>query len=262
MPGFTPIPAINAYQHIDPVIAHRGASGHAPENTAAAIRLAAEHGARWVEVDATISAEGVAVIFHDSELKRCSDGIGHVAQLKLSELKKLDCGSWFSSDFKNERLLTLTELLSLANQLELNINLEVKPNIGRETETVWAIRSALQQVPFEHTLLLSSFNHHALKACQLHLEDIPRALNVDAIPYNWQERVDEYNCQGLHFCADFFDEKLVRQIAEQGFPLACFTVNDPEQAQRLWNAGVVSVFSDYPYRLIQQGRKTQQWHNH
>ena len=134
--------------------------------------------------------------------------------------------------------------------------------MGRETETVWAIRTALQQVPFEHTLLLSSFNHHALKACQQYLEDIPRALNVDAIPYNFQDRLDEYACQGLHFSADFFDEKLVRQATELDIPLACFTVNSPEQALKLWQAGVLSVFSDYPYRLIQTDRKAAKWHNH
>jgi len=256
------IPFHNAYHNIDKSIAHRGASGSAPENTASAIRLAADQGAQWVEVDVTISAEGVAVIFHDSELKRCSDGVGHVALLKLAQLKQLDCGSWYSAEFRDERILTLTELLTLANQLNLNLNLEVKPNIGRETETVWAIHTALQQVPFEHTLILSSFNHHALKACQQYLEDIPRALNVDAIPYNWQERIEEYQCQGLHFCADFFDEKLVKQVSDFGIAMACFTVNDPEQAEMLWRAGVLSVFTDYPYRIIQKARKVPSWHNH
>ncbi|WP_419810745.1 glycerophosphodiester phosphodiesterase family protein [Bacterioplanoides sp.] len=252
----------NPYQQMEPVIAHRGASGEAPENTAAAIRLAAEQGAHWIEVDATISAEGVAVIFHDSELKRCSNGDGHVAQLRLSELKALDCGSWFSPQYRGENILTLAELLTLCNQLGLNLNLEVKPTIGRETETVWAIRTALQQVPFDNSLLLSSFNHHALKACQQHLPDIARALNVDAIPYNWQERLDEYQALGLHFSADFFDARLVQQLSEHGVPMACFTVNSPELAQTLWQAGVLSVFSDYPYRLIQTARKANQWHNH
>ncbi|WP_420591038.1 glycerophosphodiester phosphodiesterase family protein [Bacterioplanoides sp.] len=262
MPSFRPLTTSNPYQSMEPVIAHRGASGEAPENTAASIGLAAQQGAHWIEVDATISADGIAVIFHDSELQRCSDGSGHLTQSKLSELKKLDCGSWFAPEFKNERILTLTELLTLCNQLNLNLNLEVKPTIGRETETVWAIKTALQQVPFDHQLLFSSFNHHALKACHEHLPEVPRALNVDAIPYNWQERLEEYDAVGLHFCADFFDEKLVKQLSDHNVPMACFTVNCPEQAEKLWRAGVLSVFSDYPYRLIQTARKANQWHNH
>ncbi|KZZ43236.1 MAG: hypothetical protein MK185_04950 [Saccharospirillaceae bacterium] len=262
MPSYRPITAQNPYQMMEPVIAHRGASGDAPENTAAAISLAAQQGAHWLEVDASISADGVAVIFHDPELQRCSDGTGYVVQSKLSELKKLDCGSWFAPEFKNERILTLVELLVLCNQFSLNLNLEVKPTIGRETETVWAIKTALQQVPLEQQLLLSSFNHYALKACLEYLPEIPRALNVDAIPYNWQKRLEEYEATGLHFSADFFDEKLVKQLSEHNIPMACFTVNCPEQAEKLWRAGVLSVFSDYPYRLIQTARKAKPWHNH
>lgn len=262
MPPYMPFHSVSAYENLPKVIAHRGASGEAPENTAAAIRLAAEQGAQWAEVDVTISAEGVAVIFHDNELSRCTNGSGLIIQQRLSDLKELDAGSWFDQQYSKESILTLTELFTLANQLEISLNLEVKPTSGREAETVWAIRNALQQVPFEQTLLLSSFNPYALQACLQHLPDISRALNVEAIPYNWQERVEELKCQGLHFSARFADEKLISQIVQHGLGLACYTVNSPEQAQKLWRAGVLSVFSDYPFRIIQAARISDSWHNH
>lgn len=250
MPLRFPAKHPSAYQHLTSVIAHRGASGLAPENTAAAIELAAQQGAHWAEVDVTISSDGIAVIFHDNDLNRCSDGRGLVIQQTLAQLKTLDAGSWFSPFYANQRILTLTDLLALANQLELNLNLEIKPTIGREVETVWAMAKALQQVPFEHTLLLSSFNMLALTAARQHLPDVTRALNVEAIPRDWQQRLENTGSSGLHFAADFFDPVAVTNIHAAGTPMAVYTVNDHETAQKLWKAGVQAVFTDYPERLL------------
>lgn len=251
-PGQFPPTVLSAYQYISPVIGHRGASGEAPENTQASIELAARQGARWIEVDVTISADGIAVIHHDHELDRCTNARGLLILRKLSELKKLDAGSWFSSNFAGQTILTLTELLTLCNHLDVALNLEVKPIIGRESETVWAISRALQTVPFEHPLLLSSFSIHALRACASHLPHITRALNVEAIPRNWSERIEEAGCQGLHFQAEFADESLIKAIRSAGYHLLSFTVNDVEQASRLLRMGVEGVFTDHPGRLIKQ----------
>ena len=250
MPTRLPVQQVSAYETLDSVIAHRGASGHAPENTAAALKEASRMKARWAEVDVTISADGIAVIFHDSDLNRCSDGDGLVIHKTLAELKSLDAGSWYNPAFASEKILTMTELLALANQLDLNLNIEIKPTIGREMETVWAMRQALAQVPFEHTLLLSSFNVHALYAAREHLPEYTRALNVEAIPRNWHNRLEEVGATGLHFAVDFFDEAVVREIHAAGTPMACYTVNNVETAQKLYRAGVKAVFTDYPDRLL------------
>lgn len=256
MPSYKPYQQFSAYHHLSPVIAHRGASGSAPENTAAAMRMAVEQGAQWAEVDVTISADGMAVIHHDSELERCSNGHGFVILKRLAELKELDCGQWFSPHFRGERIMTLTDLLTLANQLELSLNLEVKPIIGREAETVWAIHQALQRVPFEQHLILSSFSIHALQACRLHLPDISRGLNVEAIPQRWQQRIEEADCQGLHFSQAFFDATIVQQIKQAGIHLLSYTINDLVRAEQLWQAGVRSVFTDFPARLLESHFQT------
>ncbi len=246
-----PFSSPDAYEYLTPVVAHRGASGSAPENTRAAIELAARQGARWAEVDVTISADGIAVIHHDADLVRCSDGSGLVIQKRLSELKQLDAGSWFSPDFRDERMLTLTELLALANQLELGLNLEIKPTIGREPETVWAISQALLQVPFEQPLLFSSFSIHALQSARRHMPHITRGLNVEAIPADWQHRLEEADCAGLHFAKEFFDGQQVQAIRAAGYHCMVFTVNDPDEARQLLQAGVDAVFTDFPQRLQQ-----------
>ena len=82
------------------IIAHRGASGNAPENTLAAIQMASDHGASWIEIDVNISRDGVPVLFHDDGLSRCSNGTGLVIEHSLSSLKSLDAGSWFGDEFK------------------------------------------------------------------------------------------------------------------------------------------------------------------
>ena len=251
-----PFASPDAYEYLPPVIAHRGASGSAPENTRAAIALAAHQGARWIEVDVTISADGIAVIHHDADLARCSDGSGLVIQKRLAELKQLDAGSWYAAEFAQERMLTLTELLVLANQLELGLNLEIKPTIGREPETVWAMHKALQQVPFEQALLFSSFSIHALQAARRHMPHVTRGLNVEAIPADWQHRLEEADCAGLHFAREFFDAQAVKAIRAAGYHCMVFTVNDPDDARQLLQAGVDAVFTDFPQRLLQhlQGR--------
>lgn len=251
MPTMIPFSRPDAYEEISPVIAHRGASADAPENTRAAIELAARQGARWAEVDVTISADGIAVIHHDADLKRCSNGDGLVIQKRLAELKQLDAGSWFSEHYQGEKILTLTELLLLANQLELGLNLEIKPTIGREPETVWAIYQTLQQVSFEQPLLFSSFSLHALQSARRHMPHITRALNVEAIPADWQHRLEEADCAGLHFAKEFFDAAQVRAIRAAGYHMLVFTVNDADTAQRLLQAGVDGVFTDLPQSLQQ-----------
>lgn len=257
-----PFSSPDAYEYLQPVVAHRGASGAAPENTRAAIELAVRQGARWAEVDVTISADGIAVIHHDAELERCSDGHGLLILKRLAELKRLDVGRWFGDAFQGERMLTLTELLALANQLELALNLEIKPTIGREPETVWAIHQALQQVPFEQPLLFSSFSLHALQAARRHLPHITRGLNVEAIPADWQHRLEEADCAGLHFAREFFDAAQVQALRAAGYHCMVFTVNDPDDARQLLQAGVDAVFTDHPQRLLQALQQASPVRNH
>lgn len=240
----------NIYNSMPALIAHRGASAFAPENTAAAIILAAELGATWCEVDVTISADGVAVIHHDAYLERCSDGQGLVIQHTLAELKKLDAGSWFDAKYQQQQVLTLTDLLTIANELQLSLNLEIKPIFGREAETVKAMVAALEQTPFKHSLLLSSFNVHALLEAKAQLPHLTRALNSEAIPVNWQQRLAEVDALGLHFQLEFFNKDQVRSIRAAGFHCAIFTVNDADTAQQLLASGVNAVFSDYPNLLF------------
>src|SRR5438105_4409260 len=93
------------------VVAHRGASGAAPENTIAAIRLALEAGADMIEIDVQQTREGEIIVFHDATLGRTTNGRGIVKKKMLSELRELDAGSWFAKKFTGEKIPTLDAVL-------------------------------------------------------------------------------------------------------------------------------------------------------
>ena len=107
------------------LIAHRGFSASAPENTFAAFELAISEGFSNIELDAQLSADGVPVVFHDAEVDRTTDGVGSVANLSLSELRALDAGRWFAPEFSGERVPTLAEVLERLDG-RAHIHLELK----------------------------------------------------------------------------------------------------------------------------------------
>lgn len=121
------------------VVAHRGASAEAPENTLAAFARAIELGAGWLELDATRCASGEVVVIHDATLERTTDGQGPVATRSLAELRRLDAGGWKQARFRGERVPTLREVLDLARD-RIGVYLEIKP---RDDDPDPALRAAL-----------------------------------------------------------------------------------------------------------------------
>src|SRR5262245_53822372 len=109
------------------VIAHRGANLITPENTISALRRAASLGATWVEFDVELTADGQPVIFHDDNLDRTTNGRGRISKTRFAAIQTLDAGSWFSEEFKGERIPTLAEWLQAAAECHMGINLEMKP---------------------------------------------------------------------------------------------------------------------------------------
>ncbi|MBI1320793.1 MAG: hypothetical protein GC168_17855 [Candidatus Hydrogenedens sp.] len=123
--GCSTIPGKTPEANLPIIIAHRGASAYAPENTLAAFELAAEQGAPWYELDCHLSKDGVAVVIHDGDLERTTGVVGQVRDKTLDELKTLDAGTWFSPDFAGERLPTLAEALAMAKG-RIGVYVEIK----------------------------------------------------------------------------------------------------------------------------------------
>lgn len=235
------------------LIAHRGESGLAPENTIAAIELAARNGADWVEIDINTSVDGVAYLHHDDKLERCTNGEGYLVLKSSKELDLLDAGSWFSDDYKNEPLPRLSKLVPVLQNLSMGLNLEIKPTPGRDEATTDSICDFIEQHwPAEVPLWLSSFSMTAIKRARQRLPDIPTGMLVCAIPPDWQQQMEILECQSLHCGAEFLNASLVREVKQQGYALLCYTVNDPELAKQLLQWGVDSLFTDIPHRMAER----------
>lgn len=235
----------------DPVIGHRGAAGHAPENTLAGFAKAAALGLRWVEFDVVLSADGVPVLFHDDTLDRTTDGSGPLGLFDFAHLRRLDAGAWFGPAFAGERIPTLDEAVAALERLGLAANVEIKPTRGREAETGAAVARRLAR-DWPASLpppIVSSFAEASLEAAQRFAPDLPRALLVGAVPPDWRARADRLGCASIHAAQNRLSLADVESVRGAGFHLLAYTVNDPDVARRLFGWGVEAVFSDVPDRI-------------
>lgn len=233
------------------IIAHRGASGDAPENTLSAIRLAAEHGAEWIEIDANISRDGIPVLHHDDDLNRCSNGEGLVIENTWQQLSALDSGSWFSDTYKNEPICTLDQCLDLAEELGLSVNIEIKPCSGWELPATDAIAECLKRRSTLPELLISSFSHIAMLRSAELLDFLPRASLFLVAPPDWRALTTEAGSGSINLHANsLLNETAVQQFHDAGLSVYCYTVNTVQQAKSLFDIGVDGVFSNYPKLML------------
>ena len=144
------------------IIAHRGSSAHAPENTLAAFQLAAEQGADAIELDVDLTRDGHAIIMHDATIDRTTDGSGAVNALTLEEIRRVDAGAWKSAAFKGERVPLLAEVFAAVGQRVL-INVEVKSTSLRSNGVEAKVAALVQQHDLFERVIISSFNPFALR---------------------------------------------------------------------------------------------------
>lgn len=248
-----------------PIIAHRGASGDAPENTLAALSLAADHGASCAEIDVSISSDGIPYVHHDDKLDRCTTGQGLLCEHSAAELDLLDASKGMP-DFAGEPLPRLSAVFDLLIARGLGLNLEIKPRKGLEEDTVEAICTLIEdRWPAHLPLVFSSFNWSSLGMAMTRLPRVPRALLVGPIPDNWQALVTEYGCRNIHCDGASLKPEQTRKLRQAGLGIYCYTVNDTTLAERLFDlegdkranaprigdsdTGVHGIFTDYPKRL-------------
>lgn len=233
------------------IIGHRGACGHAPENTLASIRKAAELGAQWVEFDTMLSRDNQVILFHDDALKRITGRKGLVAETDWRDLQNLDAGSRFSDQFVGEGIPLLKDAMEVLEELGLGAVVEIKPSLGRDAQTARLVAEMVRD-QWPDTLpppLLSSFNVESLQVAQACAPDIRRALNIRDNLMNWQDRLLAFDCAALHCWHELLDETTATAIITAGYDLRCFTINKPKQAEVLSNWGVCSIFTNFPDRF-------------
>jgi len=144
-------------------LAHRGASGHAPQNTMAAFVLAAEMGADGIELDVHLSADGQAMVIHNDTVDETTDGSGAVRQMTAAQLQALDAGRWFDPRFAGERIPTLEEVFTaLGQQLFINVEIKVEAGYHPPEQEAEAVR-LIEDYCLVERVIVSSFSPTSLR---------------------------------------------------------------------------------------------------
>lgn len=235
-----------------PVIAHRGASGYAPENTLSAFTKAAQMGIRWVEFDVMFSSDNVPIIFHDEKLSRTTDGQGLVHSYEYAYLNTLDAGSWFNTQFSGEKIPTLEEVLIFLNDTKMHANIEIKSSPENREKSIRQILDIVSSFNNKNSIyIFSSFCFETLKILRTLSSDCLIGLLLHKWKSNWEAIEKHLNCTSVHVNERILTRQRVRTIKQMNKLLLSYTVNNPYRAEQLFNWGVDAVFSDFPDRIIQ-----------
>jgi glycerophosphoryl diester phosphodiesterase len=231
------------------VIAHRGSSAYAPENTLAAFKLAVEQEADAIELDVDLTRDGHVVVVHDATIDRTTDGRGRVADLTLEEIRRVDAGAWKDAAFKGERVPLLKEVLEAVGK-QLLINVELKGMALRGTGLEEKVAALIEQHDLIDRVILSSFNPFALRrakqidprlACGLLVAPdlsifLRRAWLAPLIP--------RLNARHPHHSQ--VNKAMVDQFHAQGLTVNAWTINQAGIAHAMVQAGVDGLMGDDP----------------
>lgn len=238
------------------VIAHRGASGYAPENTMSAFQMAYEMGADMIELDVLLSSDGVPVVIHDLRLRRTAGSPKNVNQLSAAELQKLDAGSWFSPEFKNERIPELREVLEwAAGKIALNIEIKTEAvagvfDNGIEEKTMRLVK----EFAMEKHVVFSSFDYRVIRRIKEREPELRAAIlyhKKSARRKTPAELVREFNADGMNLSRRQVFIPWIEELKEMEIPVWVYTVNKPGLMKRLIALGIDGIFSDRPDLLLE-----------
>lgn len=231
-------------------IAHRGASGHCPENTRAAFVRAIELGADMIELDCQMTRDGAVVVIHDETLDRTTNGKGRVRDHTLRELKALDAGRWFGPEFAGEEVLTLEQAIEIfRGKVSLNLEIKGEDAPGRlEIQCVGIVRS----LRFFEETVFSSFSPPRMRLVRDLAEDARiGVLMDDDMPWpHGLELAAELDAEAVHPARKLADAAAIARAHEEGRQVRVWPVNRPSDMQALVAMGVDGIFSDFPDRLL------------
>ena len=232
----------------DEVQAHRGASAIAPENTIAAFRAAAEAGAKWVELDVALSADGRLVVIHDDSVDRTSSGKGSLGALTQAEIGALDAGAWFGDRFAGERIPTLVETIAALGEFGLSANVEIKQHAHHKSldQLVRAVQADIAGRTADTRIMISSFDAEALKAMHALEPELEMAMLWGMVPEDWEQRLAAIPATTIHMHYKALSIGLLERTRERDIKVRAWTCNDPVQLVSFWDAGLTGVITDNP----------------
>lgn len=220
-------------------IGHRGATGHAPENTLASIQKAIEFGVDMIEIDVYYIDEKLIVI-HDDRLERTTNGEGYVWDFSFSELRKFDAGD-------GQQIPTLQEVVDLVPE-SIQINIEIKGRTATKP-VVEFIQQGCKSKAEKDRYLVSSFIHQELVLTRKLDKHIRLGALCCAEPVKLAKFAEKLRAYSVNPSIEFVTEAFVQDAHKRGLKVYAYTVNHPEDIARLHEMGVDGVFANYPDRV-------------
>jgi len=234
------------------IIAHRGASAHAPENTLAAFELALAEGADAIELDAKLSADGHAVVIHDMTVDRTTGAHGRVKDLLLSDLRSLGAGGFFSAKFRGEKIPTLEEVFEAVGKRAFT-NVELTNYNAPNDHLVETVCMLVKRFGLQKRVLFSSYFASNLSKARGLLPEVPRGLlALPGLLGAWARSFGFAfgNYQALHPNVKNATHQQAQRAHRLNRRVHVWTVNAEEDMRRLFGWGVDGIITDDPQLAV------------
>ena len=228
------------------VIAHRGASSSAPENTLAAFDLALEMGARHLELDVELTRDGHVVVIHDDTVDRTTDGSGPVTAHTLDELRRLDAGRWFGPAFAGERIPTYEDVL-VRYRGRAHLHTEVK---GRSPELSRQTVDLIRRHGMGQEITITSFQRVRLEEVRAYAPELPTGWLVTDVSETTLAEARRLGLVQLCPRAPLVTRELVQRLHAMGFVVRAWGVGTEDLMRQVVEVGADGMTVNFPERLI------------
>ncbi|CAN5812141.1 glycerophosphodiester phosphodiesterase [soil metagenome] len=249
------------------IIAHRGASAFAPENTLAAFKKAVEDGAEGIEFDVRLSKDGEAVVFHDADLKRIGGRDEKIIDFSFEELQKIDAGSWFNrvfpkladEKFSNETIPSLRDVLNLLNDFRGLIYIELK---CKEREVEPLVKAVCKEISLSHLLpniIVKSFRLQVIPEIRRLCEDVttaalfaPKIMMMLRKEKHLLKIAQEFRADQISLHYTLVSRKFMKSAEKKNLPVTVWTVDNPRFIKRAIALGINAVITNNPASLYRK----------
>lgn len=224
------------------VMAHRGLSADAPENTLYAFSDAISVGADFIELDVQQTRDGVLVVMHDSNLKRTTGVNKDIWDVDYADIQNLDAGSWFDPAYANARIPTLEETLQFVDK-RAKLNIEIKPTKHGTDTLEQDVAELITQYQYTDACYVTSFSYGSLKKVKEVNPEI-RTGYLMSVAYGQFYSLKYADAFSLNKV--FVTSQVVNAAHQQGKQIFAWTVNSMSEVRSLCNLHVDSIITDDP----------------
>lgn len=252
------------------IIAHRGASALAPENTLAAFERAIRDGAEGIEFDVQLAKDGVPVVIHDADLQRLTGKKGLVSSKTSQELQTLDVGSWFNAAypkkaderFSRERIPTFLQTLEFLKSYEGLIYVEIKCQKEETAALVRAVCEDIEQTNLLNRIVLKSFNLDALVEARKFLPEArtaalfsPKILTVIRKRKHILQKAEQCGAAQISLHYSLATKRLIKRARIKGLASVVWTIDEPLWIKRAIDLGISGIITNNPADLLTKRAK-------